>query len=143
MAANLLGRGLGALDGGNVKQAAPQGVFGFEIMLAPFVVAHVQVGLTLQGLDAELADTGEERVGIFLTNALTAREPRTSKPVPFPELEKEHQRAQRVKQQAPVPMNLADLPYNSFAGMAVDGERALSDTYRSTQRVRRSPRGRG
>ncbi len=52
IAANLEGRGLGALAGARVKQAATKRVFGFEIMPAPFVVAHLQVGLTMQDLDA-------------------------------------------------------------------------------------------
>ena len=49
IAANLAGRGLGALAGARVKQAAVGRVFGFEIMPAPFVVAHLQVGLTHAG----------------------------------------------------------------------------------------------
>ena len=142
IAANLRGRGLGALAGARVKQAATQRVFGFEIMPAPFVVAHLQVGLTLQGLDAALADTGEERPGIFLTNALTGWEPRSSRPLPFPELEEERDRAERVKQETPVLVILGNPPYNGFAGMAVDEERELSDAYRTTQRVRR-PEGQG
>ena len=48
IAANLEGQGLGALVGARVKQAATERVFGFEIMPAPFVVAHLQVGLTMQ-----------------------------------------------------------------------------------------------
>ena len=95
IAANLQGRGLGALTGARVKHAAMERVFGFEIMPAPFVVAHLQVGLTMQALDAPLADDGVERAGIFLTNALTGWEPRTMKPLPFPELEEERDRAER------------------------------------------------
>ena len=49
IAANLEGRCLGALTGARLKQAATERVFGFEIMPAPFVVAHLQVGLTMQG----------------------------------------------------------------------------------------------
>ena len=49
IAANLSHRGLGALAGARVKQAAVGRVFGFEIMPAPFVVAHLQIGLTLRG----------------------------------------------------------------------------------------------
>ena len=58
IAANLENQGLGALTGARVKQAATERVFGFEIMPAPFVVAHLQVGLTMQALDAALADDG-------------------------------------------------------------------------------------
>ncbi len=61
IAANLRDRGLGALVGAQVKQAATQRVFGFEIMPAPFVVSHLQVGLTMQALDAPLSDDGAER----------------------------------------------------------------------------------
>jgi len=142
IAANLHGRGMGALAGARVKQAAVERVFGFEIMPAPFVVAHLQVGLTMQDLDAPLADNGNERVGVFLTNALTGWEPHTTKPLPFPELEEERDRAEKVKQNTPILVILGNPPYNGFAGMAVDEERALSEAYRVTKRVRK-PEGQG
>ena len=142
IAANLEGRGLGALAGAQVKQAALNRVFGFEIMPAPFVVAHLQVGLTLQDLDAPLADDRNERAGVFLTNALTGWEPHTTKPLPFPELEEERDRAEQVKQATPILVILGNPPYNGFAGMAVDEERELSEAYRVTKRVRR-PEGQG
>ena len=142
IAANLKNRGLGALAGARVKQAATERVFGFEIMPAPFVVAHLQVGLTMQELDAALADDGKERAQVFLTNALTGWEPHTTKPLPFPELEEERDRAERVKQATPILVILGNPPYNGFAGMAVDEERELSDAYRTTKRVRR-PEGQG
>ncbi len=142
IAGNLKGRGLGALAGARVKRAALERVFGFELMPAPFVVAHLQVGLALQALDAPLADDGTERAGVFLTNALTGWEPRVTKPLPFPELEEERDRAERVKREAPVLVVLGNPPYNGFAGLAVEEERALSEAYRSTKRVRR-PEGQG
>ena len=142
IAANLDGQGHGALTGIRVKRAAMKRVFGFEIMPAPFVVAHLQVGITMQDLDAALAEDGSERAGVYLTNALTGWEPRTSKPLPFPELEEERDRAERVKQDTPILVILGNPPYNGFAGMAVEEERELSDAYRSTKRVRR-PEGQG
>ena len=142
IAANLEGRGLGALTGARVKQAAAERVFGFEIMPAPFVVAHLQVGLTMQDLDAPLADDGTERAGVFLTNALTGWEPRIQKPLPFPELEEERERAEHVKQETPILVILGNPPYDGYAGMAVDEERDLSEAYRSTKRVRK-PEGQG
>ena len=124
IAANLEGQGLGALAG-----------------------AHLQVGLALQDLGAPLTEddpsmNSGERAGVFLTNALTGWEPRTTKPLPFPELEEERDRAERVKQETPVLVILGNPPYNGFAGMAVDEERELSQAYRSTKRVRR-PEGQG
>ena len=143
IAANLDGRGLGALVGSRVRQAATERVFGFEIMPAPFVVAHLQVGLTMQDLDAPLADDGTERAGVYLTNSLTGWETRTNKPLlPFPELAEERDHAEQVKQERPILVILGNPPYNGFAGMAVDEERELSDAYRTTKRVRR-PEGQG
>ena len=139
---NLESSGLGALVGARVKQAATQRIFGFEIMPAPFVVAHLQVGLTMQDLDAPLSDEGDERAGVFLTNALTGWEPTVQKPLPFPELEQERERAERVKQDTPVLVILGNPPYNGFAGMAVNEERELSQAYRTTKQVRR-PEGQG
>ena len=113
IAANLARRGTGALAGARVKQAAVGRVFGFEIMPAPFVVAHLQIGLTLQDLDAPLADDGMERAGVFLTNALTGWEPRTTKPLPFPELEEERDRSDQVKQETPILVILGNPPYTA------------------------------
>ena len=146
IANNIKSRGLGALTGARVKQAALERVFGFEIMPAPFVVAHLQVGLTMQALDAPLADNETERPSIFLTNALTGWEPEWDpekiRPQLFPELKEEHDRAEKVKRETPILVILGNPPYNGFAGMAVDEERSLSEAYRTTRRVRH-PKGQG
>ena len=147
IAANLQGKGLGALTGAQVKKAATERVFGFEIMPAPFVVAHLQVGLTMQALDAPLSDQGDERAGVFLSNALTGWDKGDEKeanqlPLFMPELKEERDRAERVKQDTPVLVILGNPPYNGFAGMAVDEERELSEAYRTTKQVKK-PEGQG
>ena len=146
IANNMKSRGLGALTGARVKEAALERVFGFEIMPAPFVVAHLQVGLTMQKLDAPLADDETERPSIYLTNALTGWEsewdPEKIRPQLFPELKEERDRAEEVKRKTPILVILGNPPYNGFAGMAVDEERSLSEAYRTTRRVRR-PEGQG
>ena len=65
-----------------------------------------------------------------------------NKPLPFPELEEERDRADRVKQETPILVILGNPPYNGFASMAVDEERELSEAYRTTKQVRR-PEGQG
>ncbi|MXX71246.1 MAG: N-6 DNA methylase [Gemmatimonadetes bacterium] len=141
---NLQEQGLGALSGEAVRNAATERVFGFEIMPAPFVVAHLQVGLTMENLDAPLADDGTERANVFLTNALTGwtEGRREAQLEAFPELSDERERAEQVKQDTPILVILGNPPYNGFAGLAVDEERELSDAYRTTQRVRK-PEGQG
>ena len=151
IAANLQDQGLGALAGSRVKEAATKRLFGFELMPAPFVVAHLQVGITMEELDAALATDEAERAQIFLTNALTGWEQRIAKERPsplFPELQEERDRAEQVKQERPILVILGNPPYNGFAGMAVDPkspiseERRLSEAYRSTKNVR-PPEGQG
>ena len=70
----------------------------------------------MQALDAPLSDDETERAGVYLTNALTGWEPSVQKPLPFPELEEERDRADRVKQDTPVLVILGNPPYNGFAG---------------------------
>ena len=128
IAQNLRRGGTGALTGARVKEAATRRVFGFEIMPAPFVVAHLQVGLTMRDLDAPLSEDGTERAGIFLTNALTGWEPTVQKPLPFPELEEERDRADRVKKEFPDTLGLFGVLYPDHLRRVSDVEAALKDT---------------
>ncbi len=136
----LTDKGLGDLKGQMVKKAALQRVLGFEIMPAPFIVAHLQVGSVLQRLGASLED--HERASVYLTNALTGWDPISSKPLPFPGLEEERKKAEQLKQEAPILVILGNPPYNGFAGVAIKEERDLSVAYRNVQRVRK-PEGQG
>ncbi len=135
-------KGLGNLKGQMVKKAALSRVLGFEIMPAPFIVAHLQIGSELRRLGASLKD--HERVSVFLTNALTGWEPETKKPLPFPEFEEERKKADQVKQTAPILVILGNPPYNGFAGVAIKEERDLSEAYRKTLNPGlRKPEGQG
>ena len=49
-------RGADALTAAELKQAVLSRIFGFEILPAPFVVAHLQMGLLLQSLGAPLSE---------------------------------------------------------------------------------------
>jgi len=71
----LKSKGADALLANDPKQAALKRVFGFEILPAPFVVSHMQLGLLLQNLGSPLSDTNHERAGVYLTNALTRWQP--------------------------------------------------------------------
>ena len=121
--------GGGAAWAESVRQAASTRVFGFEIMPAPLVVSHLEIGLALDQMGAGLSP--DQRAGVFLTNALTGWEPHTTKPLPFPELEQERQNANEVKQQRPILVVLGNPPYNGFPGVSeVAEERKLTDAYR-------------
>ncbi|MCX6907465.1 MAG: N-6 DNA methylase, partial [Verrucomicrobia bacterium] len=89
-----------ALCAAEVKKAAIERVFGFEILPAPFVVSHLQLGLLLQDLGAPLSDKKAERVGVYLTNSLTGWQPlkEPKQHVLFKEFEDERDAADHVKQ---------------------------------------------
>lgn len=133
IAATLQDRGGDALVASDLKRAAMERVFGFEILPAPFVVAHLQLGLLLQNLGAPLAARKSERVGVFLTNALTGWEPPKGpkqRILPYPELEQERDAAQRVKREAPILVVLGNPPYNAFAGTSPAEEEGLVEPYK-------------
>jgi predicted helicase len=145
IAETLRQKGGDALLAQDLKEAAIQRVFGFEILPAPFVVAHLQLGLLMQHLGAPFSDKGKrERASVFLTNSLTGWEPPVKpKRLPFVELEEERDAADEVKREKPILVILGNPPYNSFAGIAkVAEERGLSEAYRIAKKVS-APQGQG
>jgi Type ISP C-terminal specificity domain/N-6 DNA Methylase len=139
--ANLESHGLGSALADRLRSAAQSRVFGFEIMPAPFVVAHMQAGMTLAGMDAPLAE--DTRPAIYLTNALTGWEPHTNKPLPFPELEAERASADAIKQSSPILVIIGNPPYDGYAGISDNAEeRALTNAYRAVKKVA-APQGQG
>ncbi|MDI9431953.1 MAG: N-6 DNA methylase [Planctomycetota bacterium] len=137
-------KGRSALTAQRLKKAAMERVFGFEILPAPFVISHLQLGLLLRQLDAPLNPDGSERAGVYLTNALTGWEPLEDPKslLPFPELKAERDKANEIKQQARILVILGNPPYNGFAGTAVQEERDLVTAYRTTKRAPK-PEGQG
>jgi hypothetical protein len=133
----LADRGLGAMKGARVKRAALARVNGFEIMPAPFVVAHLQVGLLLQQLQAPLADEREgggveERARVYLTNALTGWGGEAGRQIEaFPEFAAERELAAQVKRKAPILVVLGNPPYNAFAGTSPEEEEGLVEPYKA------------
>ena len=122
----------GALAYLAVKEAAQKRVFGFEILPAPFVVAHLQMGLLLQNLAVPLDDAKGDRAGIFLTNALTGWDFAGENPklANWPELEAERAGAGKVKQEKPILVILGNPPYNAYAGVSPEEEQGLVEPYK-------------
>jgi hypothetical protein len=125
-------RGQDDLTPSDLKEAAQKRVFGFEILPAPFVVSHLQLGLLLQSLGAPLSEKAKERVGVYLTNALTGWEPPKGpkQRLIFPELEEERDAAERVKREVPILVILGNPPYNAFAGVSPEEEQGLVEPYK-------------
>lgn len=148
----LAAQGDDALMGAEVKRAAMTRVHGFEILPAPFVVAHLQISLLLaHRFGAPLDDAGghtrnrDEWASIYLTNALTGHDPRYDRQfsLPLPDLQAEVDSANRLKREAPILVVIGNPPYNGFAGVDVsEEERTLTAVYRQVRDVR-APEGQG
>ncbi|MGB8481163.1 MAG: type ISP restriction/modification enzyme [Acidobacteriaceae bacterium] len=133
-----------ALVASDLRRAATARIFGFEIMPAPFVIAHLQITQLLE--DARAALTAAQRAQVFLTNALTgwvpARHPQST--FGFPAFAEERDAAEAVKQADTILVILGNPPYNGYAGIAqIDEERDLSDSYRSQVEGLPAPNGQG
>jgi hypothetical protein len=126
-------QGADALLADDIKQAARERVFGFELMSAPYVIAHWQVGSLLSQLGAPLNVNSGERAAIYLTNSLTGweppRGPKANLPL-FPELEQERDAAEHVKRQVPILVVIGNPPYNAYAGTSPEEEYGLVDAYK-------------
>ena len=131
IAETLKEKGGDALIASELKKAAMERVFGFEILPAPFVVAHLQLGLLLHGLGTPLSANHNERVGVYLTNSLTGWEPpKNPKALLFPELAAERDAADRVKRNAKILVILGNPPYNAFSGVSPEEEQGLVEPYK-------------
>jgi hypothetical protein len=128
----LKARGEDALLASDLKDAARNRVFGFEILPAPFVVSHLQLGLLLENLGAPLSAEKKERIGVYLTNALTGWEPPKGPKaqLAFWELEEERDAAEHVKCKVPILVILGNPPYNAFAGVSPEEEQGLVEPYK-------------
>lgn len=134
IAATLRDKGGDALVASDLKQAAMNRVFGFEIMPAPFVVSHLQLSSLLQSKGAPLSQRKGERVGVYLTNALTGWEPPKGpkqQVMQWAELQEERDAAEHVKRDKLILVVLGNPPYNAFAGVSPQEEQGLVEPYKT------------
>lgn len=93
-------------------------LFGFELMMAPYAVAHLKLGMQLAGLDLPEAERGalaydfasDDRQRVFLTNALEAGE-QSADMLLGAFLSREANAAAEVKNDKPIMVVLGNPPY--------------------------------
>jgi predicted helicase len=126
-----------------LRTAALTRVFGFEIMPAPFVIAHMEITRLLDDAEAPLHDS--QRTGVFLTNALTGWVPEVHpQTVLSEEFRREREDSEHIKQQGTILVILGNPPYNGYAGIAkIEEERDLTNAYRVPVAGLPAPQGQG
>ncbi len=84
-------------------------VFGFEILMAPYSVAHLKLGLQLQ--DTGYKFQGTQRLGVFLTNTLE-ESAKKSQQLLFEWVSEEANSAANLKRDKPIMIVLGNPPYS-------------------------------
>lgn len=85
-------------------------IFGFELLMAPYAMAHMKLGIQLQETGYQFG--GDQRLGIYLTNTLEEAI-KTSETLPFMKyISDEGNEAARVKRDEPIMVVLGNPPYS-------------------------------
>ena len=108
---------------GYVREHLLPRLFGFELLMAPYAVAHFKLALQLAGQDlpAPLRNEwaydfhSDERIRVYLTNTLEAPHEHTGLPLFTQFLATETNAANQVKQDLPIMVILGNPPYSGHS----------------------------
>ena len=124
---------------GYVKEHLLPRLFGFELLMAAYAMAHLKLGMQLAALDLPEASRAtwaypfeaDERLGVYLTNTL---EPVKAKPAPLfglgDALANEASAAAGVKHDLPIMVVLGNPPYSGHSANKGEWITGLIDSYK-------------
>jgi len=107
-----LGGGKGMWPGYVAKHLLPR-LYGFELLMAPYAVAHMKLGLQLRETGYDFA--ADERLRVFLTNSLEEGHELASLPLFAQWLADEAAAASEVKRDVPIMVVLGNPPYSGIS----------------------------
>ncbi len=119
-----MARGDAGMWSGYVSDHLLPRLFGFELLMAPYAVAHLKLGMQLaaQDLPAEQRETwaygfgGKERLGIYLTNTLEEAERQIEDLFgPLRVITEEANAAARIKRDMPIMVIIGNPPYSGHS----------------------------
>ena len=108
---------------GYVREHLLPRLFGFELLMAPYAVAHFKLGLQLAGRDLPEAQraawaydfASDERLGVYLTNTLEGPHEHTGLPLFTQFIADEADAANRVKRDLPIMVVIGNPPYSGHS----------------------------
>lgn len=98
---------------GYVQENLLPRLYGFELLMAPYAVAHMKLGLLLHETGYDFSS--DERLRVFLTNTLEEAHELTGLPLFTQWLAEEASSANQVKKDAPVMVVLGNPPYSGHS----------------------------
>ena len=122
-----------------VKEHLLPRLFGFELLMAAYAMAHLKLGMQLAALDMHESSRatwaysfeGDERLGVYLTNAL---EPVVAEPEPLfglgDAIAQEASAAEGVKRDLPIMVVLGNPPYSGHSANKGEWITGLIDSYK-------------
>ncbi|MBN2594160.1 MAG: N-6 DNA methylase [Sedimentisphaerales bacterium] len=112
---------------GYVKEHLLPRIFGFELMMAPYAICHMKLGLQLA--EAEYDFESDERLGVYLTNTLEEAE-EISRNIYAQWISEEARAANKVKKDLPIMVVLGNPPYSGISANRGEWITRLIDSYR-------------
>jgi hypothetical protein len=108
---------------GYVREHLLPRLFGFELLMAPYAMAHLKLGMQLAGMDLPEAQrkewaydfAGDERLGVYLTNTLDEAAKRSERLKLGGYISDEANEAAHVKRDYPVMVVLGNPPYSGHS----------------------------
>ena len=125
---------------GYVKEHLLPRLFGFELLMAPYAMAHLKLGMQLaaQDLPSERQATwayefgADERLGVFLTNSLEQAEQQTETMFgPLRAITDEANAAAAVKRDLPIMVVIGNPPYSGHSANKGDWIANLVNAYKT------------
>lgn len=93
-----------------IKEHILKNFYAFELMMAPYAIAHMKMGLTLEGFNYKLQD--DDRFQLFLTNTLELENIAQTKIPGMASLSEESKQATIIKKDKPILALLGNPPYS-------------------------------
>lgn len=105
-------------------------LFGFELLMAPYAVAHLKLGLLLQETGYQFKS--DQRLGIYLTNTLEEAFKKSEQLAGFNEyIVDEANAAAEIKKDKPIMIVLGNPPYSGHSANRGPWAKQLVETYKT------------
>ncbi|MFO7898538.1 MAG: hypothetical protein R6V58_05710 [Planctomycetota bacterium] len=124
---------------GYVRKHLLPRLFGFELLMAPYAVAHLKLGMQLAAQDLPPLQRqkwaydfkGNERLNVFLTNSLEEAEQKAEGLFgPLRVISQEANAASRIKRDLPIMVVMGNPPYSGHSANKGKWIKKLIDTYK-------------
>ena len=114
-------------------------LYGFELLMAPYAVAHMKLGLQLK--DSSYDFRSDERLRVYLTNSLEAAHEMTGLPLFTQWLAEEAAAAGEVKKNVPIMVVIGNPPYSGHSANKGAWITGLMDEYKKSPEVKKPAQG--